>query len=120
MHTSNLAKCQYEDKKYAGSYNIGPDEGNCVTTGELATMFVNFWGNKISCINKSTNDNLHEAAFLKLDNSKVKNILKIKCIWNIKITVEKTVSFTKKYYIDKVHPSKIMEEQIMEYCICKR
>lgn len=110
-----LAKEQYLKKEIAGAYNIGPDECDCVTTGELVSMFVNCWGDGISVIKNPTNDNLHEASFLKLDNSKVKNILKVRPRWNIRTAVEKTVSFTKKYAIDKVHPSKIMEEQIREF-----
>ena len=27
-------------KRYEGYYNVGPDDGDCVTTGELATLFV--------------------------------------------------------------------------------
>ena len=30
---------QYEDAAYQGYYNVGPDDGDCVTTGELTTMF---------------------------------------------------------------------------------
>lgn len=28
-----IAKEQYSDKKYAGFYNVGPDESDCITTG---------------------------------------------------------------------------------------
>ncbi len=34
-----LAKAQYEDKSFVGSYNFGPDDESCVTTGERATLF---------------------------------------------------------------------------------
>jgi len=36
-----IAQRQYEDKKYAGFYNVGPDECDCVTTGELVQLFGN-------------------------------------------------------------------------------
>ncbi len=35
-----IGRSQYEDKRYEGYYNVGPDDGDCVTTGELATLFV--------------------------------------------------------------------------------
>ena len=36
---------QYQNpQKYSGSYNIGPDECDCVTTGELAEIFCQEWG----------------------------------------------------------------------------
>lgn len=46
-----IAQAQYEDKSYAGSYNVGPDETDCLTTGELVTLFCEKW-NKLtgSCV----------------------------------------------------------------------
>ena len=38
-----VAKAQYEDGKYAGYYNVGPDDKDCVTTGELVDMFCSAW-----------------------------------------------------------------------------
>ena len=66
-----VAKAQYEDGKYAGYYNVGPDDKDCVTTGELVDMFCNAWGNGLSWENKS-DGGPHEANFLKLDCSKLK------------------------------------------------
>ena len=40
-----IAKMQYEDIKYSGYYNVGPDECDCVTTGQLVDIFCNAWGN---------------------------------------------------------------------------
>ena len=34
-----VAQRQYQDKQYAGWYNVGPDDDGCVTTGELAERF---------------------------------------------------------------------------------
>ena len=38
-----IVKAQYEDKKFAGNYNVGPDETDCWTTGDLVTLFCNKW-----------------------------------------------------------------------------
>ena len=38
-----IAKSQYEDGKYAGFYNVGPDDCDCVTTGTLVEMFCKNW-----------------------------------------------------------------------------
>ena len=35
-----IAKEQYSDKKYAGFYNVGPDESDCITTGTLVILSV--------------------------------------------------------------------------------
>ena len=34
-----IAQRQYEDLAYQGYYNVGPDDCDCITTGELVTMF---------------------------------------------------------------------------------
>ena len=39
-----IAMKQYEDKSYAGFYNVGPDESDCITTGNLVDTFCNKWG----------------------------------------------------------------------------
>ena len=41
-----IAQKQYEDPKYAGFYNVGPDDCDCVTTGELVDLFCNAWGER--------------------------------------------------------------------------
>ena len=65
-----IAQAQYEDKKTARSYNVGPDETDCLTTGELVTLFCKNWTEKtnqpIKWINKY-DGGPHEAGFLKLD-----------------------------------------------------
>lgn len=48
-----IAKAQYEDIKFADYYNVGPDECDCVTTGELVDLFVKYADGKIKWINKS-------------------------------------------------------------------
>ena len=39
-----IAEMQYNDKKYQGYYNVGPDDRDCLTTGQLATIFCDAWG----------------------------------------------------------------------------
>ena len=70
-----IAQAQYQDRKYAGSYNVGPDDVDCRTTGELVTLFCNKWnevnGTNITWLNRY-DGGPHEANFLKLDCSKLK------------------------------------------------
>lgn len=39
-----IAQEQYQDKKYAGFYNVGPDDRDCVTTGTLVDLFLRSLG----------------------------------------------------------------------------
>lgn len=95
-----IIKKQYEDIKYSGYYNVGPDDEDCVTTGDLASMFCKKWGNNLKWINKSENNAPHEANFLKLDSTKIKNTFNWKPKWGIGKAIEKTVEWTKIYLTD--------------------
>ena len=39
-----IAQAQYENPACAGSYNVGPKDEDCITTGQLADLFCNSWG----------------------------------------------------------------------------
>ena len=110
-----LAELQYYEKeKYAGSYNIGPDECDCVTTGELVDLFCCIWGENAQWIDISEKDAPHEAGFLKLDCSKAKNILKWKPKWHIEDAVRNSVNWSRIYLLDG-NVVEEMERQIKEY-----
>ena len=91
-----IAQAQAEDKKYAGYYNVGPDDVDCVTTGELTTMFCESWGEGQEWINKCDHGP-HEAGFLKLDCTKCKTVFGWQPKWNVRKAVEKTVEWSKVY-----------------------
>lgn len=104
---------QYEDIKFAGYYNVGPDEHDCVETGELTDLFCKIWGNGLNWINRH-DGGPYEANFLKLDCSRVKNVFGWQPRWNIEKAVEKTVEWT-KVYLRKGNVPKIMDKQIDEF-----
>ena len=89
-----VKKEQYEKRKLAGSYNVGPDEKDCITTGQLADKFCNSWfnqtGSKVVWINQY-DGGPHEAGFLKLDCSKLKNCFNWKPLWTIDTALERTI-----------------------------
>lgn len=91
-----IAQRQYEDKAYAGFYNVGPDENDCVTTGRLADVFCAKWGEGITWVNQY-DGGPHEANFLKLDCSKLKNTFGWRPRWSFETAIEKTVEWAKAY-----------------------
>lgn len=109
-----IAAEQYMDKTYAGVYNIGPDETDCVTTGDLVTLFCNKWGNGAKWINMSEKNAPHEANFLKLDCSKIKRVFGWKPVWNVETAIEKTVEWAKVYLNNGDIPA-VMDKQINEF-----
>ena len=86
-----IAKAQYEDReKYEGSYNVGPDETDCWTTGDLVTLFCEKWntaaGSHVTWKNEY-DGGPHEANFLKLDCSKLKSVFGWMPRWNVETTM---------------------------------
>lgn len=108
-----IAWKQYEDKKYEGYYNVGPDDTDCITTGELVDIFCNKWGEGQTWVNKY-DGGPHEANFLKLDCSKLKNTFQWKPRWNIEIAIDKTIEWAKSYYSSE-GVIECMEKQIYEF-----
>ena len=108
-----LAQKQYEDRKYAGSYNFGPDDESCVTTGELVELFCSSWGDGASW-RVQGDGGPHEANFLKLDCTKSKTVLEWKPNWNIQQAV-KSITDWQKELVDNKNAAEITDKQIQKY-----
>lgn len=89
-----MAQRQYENPALAGSYNVGPDDADCVTTEALVTLFCDAWGEGQRWTNTSTYKH-HEAGFLKLDNSLLKKTFGWRPRWHIDTAVALTVEWHK-------------------------
>lgn len=111
-----IVKKQYENGRYAGYYNVGPDECDCVTTGDLTDLFCKAFGDGLTWINKY-DGGPHEANFLKLDCSKLRSVFGWRAKWHIEEAIEKTVDWT-KVYLDNASVSDIMDKQIEEFLNC--
>lgn len=104
---------QYQNIDYAGNYNVGPDECDCVSTGYLTDLFCEKWGEGLSWINQY-DGGPHEANFLKLDCSKIKKTFNWKPRWFIDKAIQKTVDWTKMYLANE-DMSLVMNDQIKEF-----
>lgn len=113
-----IAQKQYENNDLSGCYNIGPEYTDCVTTGTLVDLFCSKWDDGAKWIHQGQKNAPHEANFLKLDCSKVKNVFGWHPRWNISQAIEKTVEWSKEYYKGE-DVSKIMDKQILEYMECQ-
>lgn len=111
-----IAAKQYEDGKYAGYYNVGPDDGDCYQTGALVDLFVKHWGEGIKWINRY-DGGPHEANFLKLDCSKLKSTFGWKPHWNLDMAISKTVEWS-KCWINGDDVRECMDRQINEFINC--
>lgn len=112
-----IAESQYDNRDYEGSYNVGPDDADCYTTGELVTLFCEKW-------NQATGEHVtwkeeydggpHEANFLKLDCSKLKKTYGWKPVWNVEKTMEMIIEWTIAYR-DGKSVEQMMEKQLREF-----
>ena len=127
-----VAEAQYKDKSFASSYNVGPNDSDCWTTGELVQLFCDKWngavdqrasaagaGNAAATLNKASWVNKHdggphEANFLKLDCSKLKSTFGWSPVWNVETTMEKIVEWSVAY-LTGVNVSDVMDKQIGEF-----
>lgn len=108
-----IVQKQYEDPSYQGWYNVGPDDIDCFQTGALVDLFCKYWGNNAKWINKY-DGGPHEAAFLKLDCSKLKKTFNWKPRWNLEKAIKKTVEWY-KCWLSGGDVKKCMDEQIGDF-----
>ena len=115
-----IAERQYGDLSLAGAYNVGPEEGSCITTEKLVQTFCECW----NCEEREGLQNLHwqcepdggphEANYLKLDCSKIRNRLGWKSRWTYREMLEKTAEWIRGYVLG-ADVAEIMRHQIAEY-----
>ncbi|NCB93280.1 MAG: CDP-glucose 4,6-dehydratase [Clostridia bacterium] len=108
-----IAKEQYEHAEVAGAYNVGPGDSDCITTGELSDLFCEAWGDGAAWENLFVGGP-HEANFLKLDCSRIKNVFGWRPHWHVKEAIEKTAAWYHEY-LDDGDMVKFTDEQISEY-----
>lgn len=109
-----IAARQYDDIHYQGYYNVGPDDCDCVTTGDLVDLFCKYWGEGAKWENQAEENAPHEANFLKLDCSKVKAVFGWKPRWHMEECIKKVCEFSKVWLEDK-NISEEMSKEIIEF-----
>lgn len=105
---------QYEDGKYADYYNVGPDDCDCLSTGNLVDMFCKYWGEGASWENQAQENAPHEANFLKLDCSKVKAVFGWSPRWHIDECVKRICQFSKVWLSGGDIPAE-MDREIKDF-----
>ena len=84
-------------RSFAGYYNVGPSLQDAITTGKLAELFVEFWGDKASWTNMAEKNAPHEAGFLQLNTNKVRRTFRWEPRYTVKEAVKETVDWYKAW-----------------------
>ncbi len=104
---------QVEDGSLAGAYNVGPDDRDCLQTGALVDLFIRHWGEGLKRTDRP-DGGPHEAKFLKLDCSRLKNTFGWQPRWDLDTAVAKTVEWSKAWQAGE-DVRRVMERQMEEY-----
>ncbi len=109
-----IAAAQCEHPELSDAYNVGPDDCDCVTTGELVDLFCKCYGGDARWENRAEANAPHEANFLKLDCSKIKSTFSWEPKWHIQEAVEKVCQWSRAYIADE-DCNVVMEQQIQAF-----
>lgn len=112
-----VAAKQYENTECAGSYNVGPEEADCLQTGQLVDSFCEAWegimGQKINWVSQY-DGGPHEANLLKLDCSKIKQVFGWQPVWNVYEAIARTIEWEREYKRG-TDMSQCMDRQIKKF-----
>lgn len=108
-----VARRQYGDPSLAGPYNVGPADSGCVTTGELADMFCRHWGDGLSWV-RNGGHGRSEAGILRLDCTRMREVLGWRPVWSTDDAVAKTVEW-EKIRLARGDVRKAADRQIGDY-----
>lgn len=92
-----IAMKQVDQSDIAGAYNVGPREDDCINTGNIADLFVSYWGDGANWKNICELNPTHEATYLKLSCKKIMDKIEWTPHWHIDKAVEETVIWYKAW-----------------------
>ena len=108
-----VAAFQEQDPGLASAYNVGPDEHDCLRTGELVELFTRLWGEGLK-YKVQEDGGPHEAGMLRLDCSRLRSTFGWEPRWDVETAVSKVVSWS-RVWMNGENVRAEMERQIKEY-----
>lgn len=112
-----VAALQLMDSDVQGAYNVGPNESDALTTGNIANLFCNKWkkytGLSIG-VEVKGDGGPHEANFLKLDCNKIKSRLGWRPLWDVDAAVDKLAEWYAAFSCEE-NMVEMTKKQINEY-----
>jgi len=96
---------------YSGPWNFGPNDIDHLTVDSVVSRFIEYWGSGKWDDLSTDQNNLHEAATLKLCCDKARTYLKWQAILRIDESLRMTSDWYKHFYINK------QKEDMYPYCV---
>jgi CDP-glucose 4,6-dehydratase len=108
-----LGAKQHEDPiKFSTSYNFGPLTLNSVPVSVLAQKAAGLWGGQSTILQDVEPGAVHEAALLQLNIDKAVEELNWRPSWDFDKTLEVTVNWYKKYFLNPLDARNLMDADI--------
>ncbi|MDP5275499.1 CDP-glucose 4,6-dehydratase [Chengkuizengella axinellae] len=109
---------QYNNLEVSSSYNVAPDDSNCISTITLVCLFCEKWKEateiKLNWSNSTSETASHESTYLILDNSKFKHVFNWQSKWSVDTSIKKTIEWTIAYLANE-NISSVMDKQILDF-----
>ena len=109
-----LAQRQYDEKRFEGAYNFGPEYDQCTLTSDIVRMICNEWGEGASSRLAIPKETVVVPQKIRLDISKSKNDLLWSPRFEIKEAIKKLIEW-EKAVIMGVAANEKTDRQIAEY-----
>ncbi len=104
-----IAKLNFLNKLPSEIFNVGPDEESEKNVGWIASEFYKAWGKDLKW-QQDLSNNPHEANFLKLNNSKIKEIVG----WSPKLDIYQAIEMTASWYKTYQEDNKNLRSKTIE------
>ena len=108
-----VAAVQYDESRYAGSYNVGPADSGCCRVADVVQKFAENWGDSLTAVIKPDNGP-HEATMLRLDCSRLRSVFGWEPCWDIDTSICRTAEWYKAW-ISGGNALAVTDEQIKDY-----
>ncbi len=100
-----LAEKMYQDKRFAESWNFGPEDQDCQTVENVVNTLLKFMPEHKGVEVLSSPTQVHEANLLKLDCTKAKNVLG----WKPKLHLEEALKLSAEWYLAQFEHKNLLE-----------
>jgi CDP-glucose 4,6-dehydratase len=109
-----ICEAQYFDFSFCGSYNIGPEKSDCISTGDLVSKLCKKWGNDLQWYT-TNNEGPHEANYLNLNCDKFNQKFNCKPTFHIDDAINEICEWTNTFFVNKREVDALMDREIFEF-----
>lgn len=100
--------------RYAEAWNFGPDDGDAKEVLWIVEWLCERWPDSRGYFLDATDEEAHEANYLRLDSSKARTKLGWYPVWSLNMALEKILEWA-LWYEDKVDPLHICSKQLEQW-----